>query len=137
MTPTTGKGYGRKVHSVQEVRETQQKIRSGMHAAPKPKSKSHGSISHSAGEREQEATSLPGMMRIIQDVQKPGRGAVGVPGIISSTSLGPDQRNRLIAGVIETTTGNGDASGPVHRVQGVDATAYNAGMVHLAGSHFT
>ena len=84
-----------------------------------------------------QATSIPGMIPVIHDVMRPGRGAVGVPGIISSTTLGPEVRQRLVLGVIESPLqGPGAATGPVSRVQGVDATAYNSGMVHLAGSRY-
>jgi hypothetical protein len=85
----------------------------------------------------QNATSMPGSMGIIHDVMKGGRGIHGIPGIISSTSLGPEQRSRLVSGIIVSAMGGsmGD-QGPVHRVQGHDATAYNAGMTHIAGSRF-
>jgi hypothetical protein len=135
MASTVGKGHGSKLHSVKEIHAAARHHRSARHEAPHPKSKSHAPKRHAA-DHEQEATSLPGFMPIIRDVQRAGRGAVGIPGIISSTTLGPEQRHRLVAGIIETTTGRSDESGPVRRVQGMDATAYNEGMVHIAGSHF-
>jgi hypothetical protein len=78
---------------------------------------------------------MPG---IIRDVQRPGKGAVGVPGIISSTSTGNEVRQRLMLGVIESPAGiHGTAAeGPLHKAMGHDATAWNAGMAHIAGSPF-
>ena len=62
---------------------------------------------------------------------------MGIPGIISSTSLGPEQRQRMVSGIIESPMGGVmDKSGAVHAILGHDATAYNAGMVHIRGSHF-
>lgn len=79
---------------------------------------------------------MPGSMGIIHDVMRPGKGAVGVPGIISSTTLGPEVRHRLVSGIIESPMMVASADGPVHRVAGHDSTAYNEGMVHIAGSRF-
>ena len=88
-------------------------------------------------QRGQQATSLPGQVQVIHDVMKPGRGIHGVPGIISSTSLGPEQRHRLVEGIIVTAMGGkAAAEGPVTKIAGRDSTAYNTGMVHLAGSQF-
>ena len=107
--------------------------------AHKKSSKAHGTgetIMRTAGHQGPQATSLPGGINIIHDVQKAGRGATGVPGIISSTTLGPEVRRRLVSGIIESPMAAESADGPVHRVQGVDATAYNEGQVHIAGSRF-
>ena len=87
-----------------------------------------------------QASSLPGAMGIIQDVASGGnRDRVrGVPGIITSTTLGPEVRQRLQKGIIESLMG-GDghsAEGPVTAAAGHDSTAYNAGMIHQAGSRF-
>jgi len=87
-----------------------------------------------------QASSLPGMMGIIQDVASGGNRdrARGVPGIITSTTLGPEVRQRLQKGIIETMMGGAGTGGegPVTAAAGHDATAYNTGMVHQAGSRF-
>jgi hypothetical protein len=129
------KGYsGSGVHAVHEKHE---KARSGRHAAPHPKDKSYGrSVMRHDGHEGPQATSLPGQMHIISDIQKPGRGIVGVPGIISSTTLGPEVRQRLVAGIIEFPMAGVHETGPVHKIAGHDSTAYNEGMVHIAGSRF-
>lgn len=90
---------------------------------------------HDAHEGPQ-ATSLPGHIAVIHDVQKPGKGIVGVPGIISSTTLGPEVRHRLVSGIIDTLMGAHKDTGAVHAVAGHDSTAYNEGMVHIAGSKY-
>ncbi len=92
-------------------------------------------VGHSKAEGPQ-ATSMPGETHIIQAVMKPGRGAHGVPGIISSTTTGPEVRQRLALGIIESPMMMKSSDGPVHKVQGMDSTAYNEGMVHLSGSRF-
>ena len=111
-----------------------------VHSAGKGQKKSHSSggqdVMRSAGHQGPQATSMPGAVGIIHDVMRPGKGAVGVPGIISSTTLGPEVRHRLVSGIIESPMAGEHASGPVQRVQGVDATAYNEGMVHIAGSRY-
>ena len=56
--------------------------------------------------------------------------------IISSTTLGPEVRHRLVSGIIESPMERSTDQGPVSKVAGHDATAYNAGMVHIAGSRF-
>ena len=87
-----------------------------------------------------QASSLPGMMGIIQDVASGGNRdrARGVPGIITSTTLGPEVRQRLQKGIIESMMGGGGngAEGPVTAAAGKDSTAYNTGMVHIAGSQY-
>lgn len=83
-----------------------------------------------------QATSYP-MPGIIRDPRKPGHGIHGISGIISSTTTGNEVRGRLMLGVIESCmTGGHHADGPVHHAEGHDATAYNAGMVHIRGSPF-
>jgi hypothetical protein len=87
-----------------------------------------------------QASSLPSAMGIIQDVASGGNRdrARGVPGIITSTTLGPEVRQRLQKGIIESLMGgmgNG-GEGPVMAAAGHDSTAYNAGMIHQAGSRF-
>lgn len=84
-----------------------------------------------------QATSAPGGLHVIHDVMKPGRGIQGIPGIISSTTLGNEVRQRLMTGIIESPSESHHvAVGPVQRIQGVDSTAYNTGMAHIAGSPF-
>lgn len=85
-----------------------------------------------------QATSLQGSLGIIE-YPSGGRGDrhVGIPGIISSTSLGPEQRQRLVAGIIESPMeADSKNSGAVHAVMGHDSTAYSEGMVHIRGSSF-
>jgi len=115
---------------------------SGMHNAPHPKSGSGGMI-HGGGAKASvrgqapPATSIQGSMGIIENVRAGKDHNMGIPGIISSTSLGPEQRSRLVGGIIESPmSGSMAAEGPVSKVMGHDATAYNEGMVHIRGSHF-
>ena len=104
--------------------------RGGMIGADGAKAASHGQAPS--------ATSLQGSLGIIEHPMNGNRNRhVGIPGIISSTSLGPQQRQRLVNGIIESGMADGaSASGPVHAVMGHDATAYNEGMVHIRGSSF-
>jgi hypothetical protein len=113
--------------------DKQSKMRSGKRMAPTPEDKSFNMRPSAMGPQ---ATSMPGSTGIIMDVMKPGKGVVGVPGIISSTTLGPEVRQRLVSGIIESPMERSTDHGPVSKVAGHDATAYNAGMVHLAGSRF-
>jgi hypothetical protein len=84
-----------------------------------------------------QATSVPGAVHIIHDVMKAGRGISGVPGIISSTTLGNEVRQRLMTGIIDSPAGARESAvGPVQRAMGMDSTAYNAGMAHIAGSPY-
>jgi len=85
-----------------------------------------------------QAVSMPGSLPIIKDPHaKPGM-AHGIPGIISSTTTSPETRQRLVSGILDLCKESGhDTQGPVHSVMGHDSTAYNSGMVHIAGSHFT
>jgi hypothetical protein len=84
-----------------------------------------------------QASSLPGHLEVIKDVSS-GRGmAHGIPGIVSSTTQGPEVRQRLHMGIIESMMGRVVEAGPVSSVQGNDATAWNAGNgIHLPGSRF-
>jgi len=75
-------------------------------------------------------------MHIIESPRKGKDHNLGIPGIISSTSLGPEQRQRLVSGIIESPMSASAVSGPVHTILGHDSTAYNEGMVHIRGSHF-
>jgi len=114
---------------------------SGMHNAPHPKSGSGSMISAggakaSAHGQAPPATSIQGSMGIIENVRAGKDHNMGIPGIISSTSLGPEQRSRLVSGIIESPMSGSNAEGPVSKVLGNDATAYNQGMVHIRGSHF-
>lgn len=99
----------------------------------------HGARAASHGQAPA-ATSLQGSLGIIENTMSGGNRhrTVGIPGIISSTSLGPEQRQRIVSGIIESGMAEGGraSSGPVHAVMGHDATAYNDGMVHLRGSSF-
>ena len=82
-----------------------------------------------------QATSMPGSLPIIHDVGKRSGGIQGVPGIISSTTTDPRTRQRLVGGIIEhLMRGSAPPSGPVCSVMGHDSTAYNTGMIHIAGS---
>jgi hypothetical protein len=77
---------------------------------------------------------MPGSLPIIHDMGKRHGGAHGIPGIISSTLTSPETRQRLVSGIIDTMIRGDAPAGPVHTVGGHDSTAYNAGMVHIAGS---
>jgi len=116
-------------------------MRGAIHQAPHPTRGGGGMISahgaHAAHHGQAPpASSLPGSLGIIANPSGGRPGNMGIPGIISSTSLGPEQRQRLVSGIIESAMDGHAVSGPVHAVQGHDATAYNEGMVHLRGSHF-
>ena len=85
--------------------------------------------------RQPQATSLPGELHIIEHPSRGSARTAGIPGIIHTTSLGPDQRHRLVDGIIDLSASNGRAAdGPVHKVAGHDATAMNAGMRPLPGA---
>lgn len=84
------------------------------------------------------ASSLPGSLGIIMHPSAGKPRPMGIPGILSSTSLGPEQRQRMVAGILTSPGMEGHAQDDaVHEVSGHDATAYNAGMVHIRGSPFT
>ncbi len=116
---------------------------SALSSLPHPSSR-HGGMIGADGARAAShgqapsATSIQGSLGIIEHPMGGNRDRhVGIPGIISSTSLGPQQRQRLVDGIIESGMADGaHPSGPVHSVMGHDATAYNEGMIHIRGSHF-
>jgi len=117
-------------------------IRGAVHTAPSPKHPGGGMISAHGAKAAKHgqappASTLPGALGIISNPSGGRDREIGIPGIISSTSLGPMQRQRLVAGIIESPMGGENyVGGAVHSVLGHDATAYNAGMVHIRGSHF-
>lgn len=136
------KGYRKSTHGASAPHHTQSSMRGAVHMAPHPKApgggmiSAHGAKAARAGQAPP-ATSLTGSMGIISSPSGGRDREMGIPGIITSTSLGPEQRQRLVAGIIESPMGGaGHAEGPVHKILGHDATAYNSGMVHIAGSHF-
>ena len=111
--------------------------------APHHESRSHLAGAHGAKAAHHgqapPATSLQGSLGIIENAMGGDRHrSVGIPGIISSTSLGPEQRQRLVGGIIESPMEGQHPrdSGAVHSVMGHDSTAYNEGMIHLRGSQF-
>ena len=83
-----------------------------------------------------QASSLPGSLTIIKDVGVRSGGIHGIPGIISSTLTSPETRQRLVSGILDPMSSGAAPQGPVHSVAGHDSTAYNAGSVHIRGSHF-
>jgi len=114
-------------------------VRSSVHMAPAPKPAGFSSKPHGQAAKHGQApgaTSLPGSLGIIEHPQKGRDHNLGIPGIISSTSLGPEQRSRLVSGIIESPMAGHAVSGPVHTIMGHDSTAYNEGMIHIRGSHF-
>lgn len=114
-------------------------IRGAVHAAPAPKSSGFSAKPHGQAARRGQAppaTGMPGQMHIIESPRKGRDHNLGIPGIISSTSLGPEQRSRLVSGIIESPMSGQSAGGAVHSIMGHDSTAYNEGMVHIRGSHF-
>lgn len=106
------------------------------HAAHKQVANKKGAALPNAGKpsRSPQASSLPGSLPIIHDVGKRSGGIHGIPGIISSTLTSPETRQRLISGILDPMAHGMAAQGPVHTVMGHDSTAYNSGMVHIAGS---
>jgi hypothetical protein len=114
-------------------------VRGAVHSAPAPKHSGFSSAPHGQAARKGQApsaTSLNGALNIIESPRKGRDHNLGIPGIISSTSLGPEQRQRLVSGIIESGMGATNTSGPVHAIMGHDSTAYNEGMVHIRGSSF-
>ena len=108
--------------------------------APHPEEKSfmssHGGKAAYHGQAPP-ASTLQGSLGIIEHVSTGGKKQpMGIPGILTSTSLGPEQRQRLVSGIIESGMGGEAAEGPVHKILGHDSTAYNQGMIHLRGSSF-
>ena len=111
-------------------------VRSAVHMAPAPKSSGFSSAPHGQAARRGQAppaTGMPGQMHIIDSPRKGRDHNLGIPGIISSTSLGPEQRQRLVSGIIDSVmSGGAHASGPVHTIMGHDSTAYNEiGRAHV------
>lgn len=108
------------------------------HAAPKASKGKRGMGVPNEGKpsHSPQASSLPGSLPVILDVNRRGGSIVGIPGIISSTTTSPETRQRLVSGILDTSDRGAVPQGPVHTVMGHDATAYNSGMVHLRGSHF-
>lgn len=111
------------------------------HLAPHPVGHSErieGHIGASRAGQAPPATSLPGQLGVITNPSGGKPRPMGIPGIITSTSLGPEQRQRMVAGILMNPGMEGrNSSGAVHEVMGHDATAYNEGMVHIRGSPFT
>ena len=118
----------------------QSMARDAIHLAPKPKSGSSpmhkGGIAASRAGQAPPATSLMGSLGIIEHPSNRREYNMGIPGLITSTSLGPRERQRIVSGIIESPMEGQAADGPVHKVLGHDATAYNSGMAHIRGSHF-
>ena len=135
-------GGSKASHGSMAAHHKQSDIRGAIHQAPHPVSKSGGMISGGGAKAASHgqapaATSLQGSMGIITNVRAGKDHNMGIPGIISSTSLGPVQRTRLVSGIIESPMAGPMASeDAVSKVMGHDATAYNEGMIHLRGSHF-
>lgn len=140
------KAYGGKAAKVgsKAAHARGEEVRSAIHMAPSPKSSGFSAKPQGMSARNGQAPQATGAgsygmgsMGIIQSPSQGGRErSVGIPGIISSTSLGPEQRSRLVSGIIESPMAASAVDGPVHKIMGNDATAYNEGMVHLRGSSF-
>jgi hypothetical protein len=129
-------------HGSKAAHHKQADLRDAIHQAPHPVSKSGPMISGGGAKAASHgqapgATSMRESLGIIDNVRAGKDHNMGIPGIISSTSLGPDQRQRLVSGIIESPmSGGADSEDAVSTVMGHDATAYNQGMIHLRGSHF-
>jgi len=129
-------GGGKKAHAKHS------EMHGAVHMAPHPKSGGGGMISAHGAKAARKgqappASSLNGTLGIIEHPSGGKDREMGIPGIISSTSLGPEQRQRIVAGIIESPMGGVmDKTGAVHAILGHDSTAYNAGMRHIPGSHF-
>ena len=129
-------GGGKKAHA------RQSEMHGALHKAPHPKSGGGGMISAQGAKAARKgqappASSLNGTLGIIEHPSGGKDREMGIPGIISSTSLGPEQRQRIVSGIIESPMGGVmDKTGAVHAILGHDSTAYNAGMRHIPGSHF-
>jgi len=81
-----------------------------------------------------QATSLPGSLMIIENAGHGGSRSHGIPGILHTTSLFPEQRSRLMNGIIDLGQYAREMGGPVHSITGQDATAMNAGMRPIPGA---
>ena len=115
----------------------------GIHPSHQDSHHRAGAVMHSGkhvSSGEQTASSLPGSLGVIDPhgmASPKDKTRHGIPGIISTTTEGPQTRARLVGGIIESPMSDGKApSGPVHSVMGHDATAWNAGMKHIPGSSF-
>ena len=71
---------------------------------------------------------------IIMDVSKRGGSTgQGLKGIVNSTSLGPQQRQRVVSGIIEVDQRK---KTPMMTASAIKtATRREMGMVHIAGTH--
>jgi hypothetical protein len=111
------------------------------HVAPHPPGRSpriETSIGSARDGQAPPASSLPGSNGIITNPSAGKPRPMGIPGIITSTSLGPEQRQRMVAGILTMPGSDGHRQpDAVHKMEGTDATAYNSGMIHLRGSPFT
>ena len=81
-----------------------------------------------------QATGLPGSLMIIENAGHGGHRSQGIPGILHTTTLGPEQRSRLMNGIIDLGEHAREMGGPVHSITGHDATAMNAGMRPIPGA---
>ena len=81
-----------------------------------------------------QATGLPGSLMIIENAGHGGHKSHGIPGILHTTSLFPEQRQRLVSGIIDLGVHSRESCGPVHMITGHDATAMNAGMRPIPGA---
>lgn len=135
-------GYRKSAHGAKAPQEKQASMRDAIHLAPAPKAPSGGMMGRKSGMAARAgqappATSMMGTMGIIETPMAGREREMGIPGIITSTSLGPEQRQRLVGGIIESPMGaSTEGTGPVHKILGHDATAYNEGMIHISGSHY-
>ena len=119
-------------------------VEMGIHPSHHDSKHRAGAVMHSGKDVSsgaQQATSIPGSLGIVDPhgmASPKDKTKHGIPGIISTTTEGAQTRARLVGGIIESPMSDGKApSGPVHAVMGHDATAYAAGMRHIAGSSFT
>jgi hypothetical protein len=71
---------------------------------------------------------------IIENAGHGGHRSQGIPGILHTTSLVPEQRSRLMNGIIDLGEHAREMGGPVHSITGHDATAMNAGMRPIPGA---
>lgn len=105
-----------------------------------------GGMAHGAGKgvpmegkasRQPVATTMPGDHHILDLAKEHGKDVDrGIPGIIRTTTTGPDVRHKLVSGILDMADHGRKADGPVHAVTGHDATARNAGMRPIPGSPY-
>ena len=81
-----------------------------------------------------QATGLPGSLMIIENAGHGGHRREGIPGILTTTSLEPGQRRRLMEGIIDLSEHGRSGDGPLHYMTGHDATAHNEGMRPIPGA---